>query len=101
MLYVSPEVNSTISVRMDISTDFSQSDSCDTIIGGGQRNGCRSNHEMGSFLDYVRRVYLQLTTTKDDAEIRATYQIGMPQFLIRKKGIFLIDMQTIVAKNED
>ena len=35
MLYASHEVNSTISVGMDIINDFSWSDGCDTIIVGG------------------------------------------------------------------
>jgi len=33
--------------------------------------------------------------------IRATYQRGKPQLLIRKKGIFLFDTEETVATNED
>jgi hypothetical protein len=55
MLCASFMFNFTLSVRMDITNDFSQPNGCDIIIGRG-RTGDRAMPGIDSFLDHTRPV---------------------------------------------
>jgi hypothetical protein len=53
MLFVSPDINSTIPAGMDISTDFSQPNACDIIIGKAADSGLGDAWNW-KFSDHIR-----------------------------------------------